>query len=175
MVERPNQVWSTEITHLPMRAGFMLLMPILDWYSRYVLGSALSNTLDTVFYREAVSQAWSAGRPEIFNTDQGCQLTSTPFTGMLETHGVWISMDGRGRVLYKILVERLWRTVKYEDIYLRDHGSVEESTPAWRAIPPTTTKERPHQSLGGYPHASGGAWGGQTLTTRLLIFATSWS
>jgi putative transposase len=126
VVERPNQVRSTEITHLPMRSGSMFLVAILDWYSRHVLGFALSNTRDTVFCLEALSRAWSAGRPEIFNTDQGCQFTSTPFTGALETHGARTSMDGRGRVFDKIFVERLWRTVKYEDIYLRDRGSIEE-------------------------------------------------
>jgi len=104
----------------------MFLVAILDWYSRYVLGFALSNTRDTVSCLEAVSQAWSAGRPEIFNTDQGCQFTSTPFTGALETHGLRTSMDGRGRAFDKIFVERLWRTVRYEDIYLRAYGSVEE-------------------------------------------------
>jgi putative transposase len=98
VVERPNQVWSTDITYLPMRSGFMFLVAILDWYSRYVLSWGLSNTLDTVFCLEALEEALSAGRPEIFNTDQGCQFTSAPFTGVLEAHEVRISMDGRGRV-----------------------------------------------------------------------------
>ena len=98
VVQRPNQVWSTDITYLPMRSGFMFLVAILDWYSRYVLSWGLSNTLDTVFCLEALEEALSAGRPEIFNTDQGCQFTSAPFTGVLEAHEVRISMDGRGRV-----------------------------------------------------------------------------
>lgn len=98
VVQRPNQVWSTDITYLPMRTGFMFLVAILDWYSRYVLSWGLSNTLDTVFCLEALEEALSAGRPEIFNTDQGCQFTSAPFTGVLEAHEVRISMDGRGRV-----------------------------------------------------------------------------
>jgi putative transposase len=98
VVGRPNQVWSTDITYLPMRTGFMFLVAILDWYSRYVLSWGLSNTLDTVFCLEALEQALVTGRPEIFNTDQGCQFTSAPFTGVLEAHEVRISMDGRGRV-----------------------------------------------------------------------------
>jgi putative transposase len=124
VVERPNQVWSTDITYIPMRTGFMFLVAILDWYSRYVLSFGLSNTLDTVLCVEALKEALIFGRPEIFNTDQGCQFTRVPFTGVLEAHEVRISMDARGRVFDNIFVERLWRRVKYEDI--RDYGSVAE-------------------------------------------------
>jgi len=122
-----------------MRSGFMFLVAILDWYSRYVLSWGLSNTLDTVFCLEALEEALSAGQPEIFNTDQGCQFTSTPFTGVLEAHEVRISMDGRGRVF----VERLWRTVKYEDIYLR--GALDAGLARYFRF---YNEERPHQSLG---------------------------
>jgi putative transposase len=148
VVQRPNQVWSTDITYLPMRTGFLFLVAILDWYSRYVLSWGLSNTLDTVFCLEALEEALSAGRPEIFNTDQGCQFTSAPFTGVLEAHEVRISMDGRGRVFDNIFVERLWRTVKYEDIYLRDYSSVAELDAGLARYFRFYNDERPHQSLG---------------------------
>lgn len=148
VVEHPNQVWSTDITYIPIRAGFMYLVAILDWYSRYVLAFGLSNTLDTAFCLEALEEALSTGRPEIFNTDQGCQFTSAPFTGVLEAHGVRISMDGRGRVFDNIFVERLWRTVKYEDIYLRDYDSVAELDAGLARYFRFYNEERPHQSLG---------------------------
>ena len=126
----------------------MFLVAILDWYSRYVVSWALSNTLDTAFCLEALEQALICGRPEIFNTDQGCQFTSAPFTGVLEAHRVRISMDGRGRVFDNIFVERLWRTLKYEDIYLRDYGSVGELDAGLVRYFRFYNEERPHQSLG---------------------------
>lgn len=121
-VSRPNQVWSTDITYLPLRQGFLYLVAVLDWYSRYVLAWRLSNTLSGTFCLEALDEALSAGRPEIFNTDQGSQFTATAFTARLEQAGVAISMDGRGRALDNVFVERLWRSVKYEEVYLKDYG-----------------------------------------------------
>ena len=121
-VSRPNQVWSTDITYLPLRQGFLYLVAVLDWYSRYVLAWRLSNTLSGTFCLEALEEALSAGRPEIFNTDQGSQFTATAFTARLEQAGVAISMDGRGRALDNVFVERLWRSVKYEEVYLKDYG-----------------------------------------------------
>lgn len=119
-------MWSTDITYVPMPQGFMYLVAIMDWYSRYVLAWQLSNTLELGFCLVALEEALGSGQPDIFNTDQGSQFTAQAFTGRLEEAGVAISMDGRGRVLENILVERLWRTVKYEDIYLKEYRSVLE-------------------------------------------------
>ena len=119
-MSRPNQVWSTDITYVRMAKGFMYLVAIIDWWSRYVLAWQLSNTLDVAFCLEALDMALVQGCPEIFNTDQGVQFTSLAFTSRLEQAGVAISMDGRGRALDNIFVERLWRTVTYEDMYLND-------------------------------------------------------
>ena len=117
---RPYQVWSADITYVPMAKGFMYLVAIIDWWSRYVLAWQLSNTLDSSFCLVALERALIQGCPEMFNTDQGVQFTSLAFTSRLERAGIAISMDGRGRALDNIFVERLWRTVKYEDIYLKD-------------------------------------------------------
>jgi putative transposase len=122
----PHQVWSTDITYIPMPQGFMYLVAILDWYSRYVLSWQLSNTLEGSFCLEALEEALALGKPRIFNSDQGVQFTSLEFTGRLETAGIAISMDGRGRALDNVFVERLWRSVKYEDVYIKDYGSVAE-------------------------------------------------
>jgi putative transposase len=119
-IERPNQVWAADICYVPMAKGFMYLVAIMDWHSRRVLSWRLSNTLDSAFCVEALEEALSRhGTPEIFNTDQGAQFTSEAFTRVLKAHDVAISMDGRGRWLDNVFVERLWRSVKYEDIYLR--------------------------------------------------------
>lgn len=123
-IVRPNQVWSTDITYIPMAHGFMYLVAILDWCSRFVLSWRLSNSLESSFCVEALEESLSWQRPEIFNSDQGVQFTSCAFTSVLEDVGVAISMDGRGRVFDNIFVERLWRTVKYENIYLKDYESV---------------------------------------------------
>ena len=124
---RPDHVWSTDITYVPMPDGFLFLTAVMDWYSRCVLSWRLSNTLDTRFCIEALEEAFATGRrPAIFNTDQGCQFTSREFTGQLEKEGIQISMDGRGRALDNVFVERLWRTVKYEDIYLRCYRTPSE-------------------------------------------------
>jgi putative transposase len=119
-IDRPNQVWATDICYLPMAKGFMYLVAIMDWYSRKVLAWRLSNTLDTDFCVEALQEALHRfGRPQIFNTDQGSQFTSEAFTDVLKDHGIPISMDGKGRWVDNVFVERLWRSVKYEDIYLK--------------------------------------------------------
>jgi putative transposase len=123
-IVRPNQVWSSDITYVPMPHGWMYLTVVMDWYSRYVLSWRLSNTLDGLFCLEALEEALSRGTPEIFNTDQGVQYTATAFTDRLESAGVAISMDGRGRWMDNVFVERLWRTLKYECIYLHDYATV---------------------------------------------------
>jgi len=124
-VTTPNQVWAMDITYLPMAHGFVYLAAVMDWYSRKVLAWRVSITLDTAFCVEAVEEALGRyGKPEIFNTDQGCQFTSAAFTGLLQAHGIRISMDGRGRWLDNVFIERLWKTVKYEEVYLRAYESV---------------------------------------------------
>jgi putative transposase len=117
-VAGPCHVWSSDITYVPMKRGFLYLVAVIDWFSRYVLAWELSNTLDSDFCVRALQRALAQGRPEIFNTDQGCQFTSEAFTGVLSGAGIRISMDGRGRALDNKFIERLWRSVKYEDIYL---------------------------------------------------------
>jgi putative transposase len=127
LIDRPDQVWSTDITYLPLNQGFLYLVAILDWYSRYVLTWRLSNTLDGHFCLEALEEALQGRRrPEIFNSDQGCQFTADAFTGRLKKAGVAISMDGRGRALDNVFTERLWRTVKYEHVYLHPTDCVRE-------------------------------------------------
>jgi putative transposase len=146
-VTRPNQVWSTDITYVPLRCGFLYLAAILDWYSRYVLSWRLSNTLDGDFCLEALEEALQIARPEIFNTDQGAQFTSREFTGRLESAAVAISMDGRGRALDNVFVERLWRTVKYEDVYLKHYATGAECHAGLKSFLTFYCEERPHQSL----------------------------
>jgi putative transposase len=143
----PHQVWSTDITYIPMPQGFMYLVAILDWYSRYVLSWRLSNTLDGSFCLEALEEALALGKPRIFNSDQGVQFTSLEFTGRLETAGIAISMDGRGRALDNVFVERLWRSVKYEDVYIKDYGSVAELEIGLTEYFQFYNHHRPHQSL----------------------------
>ena len=121
-IEQVNQVWSTDITYIPMRYGFMYLAAVIDWYSRYVLVWELSNTMDSLFCVDALKLALTKGSPEIFNTDQGSQFTSEAFTGVLLDKDIEISMDGRGRALDNVFVERLWWTVKYEDVYPRSYS-----------------------------------------------------
>ncbi len=146
-ITRPNQVWSADITYVPMRRGFMYLVAVLDWFSRYVLAWQLSNTLDGLFCLEALQQALDCGTPEIFNTDQGVQFTASNFTSCLEAAGIRVSMDGRGRALDNIFVERLWRSVKYEDLYLRDYESVPELEVGLERYFQFYNHNRPHQSL----------------------------
>ena len=147
-VTHPNQVWCSDITYVPMQRGFMYLVAVMDWYSRYVLSWELSNTLDTTFCLAALEMALHGGQPEIFNTDQGAQFTSHAFTHRLEEQGVAISMDGRGRAFDNIFIERLWRSVKYEDIYLRAYETVPELEQGLERYFQLYNRQRPHQSLG---------------------------
>jgi putative transposase len=144
---RIDEVWSSDITYVPMRHGFMYLTAVIDWYSRYVLSWRLSNTLEGGFCLEALDEALSRGRPEIFNTDLGSQFTSREYTSRLEEAGVEVSRDGRGRALDNVFVERLWRSVKYEDIYLKDYERVPELETGLTAYFPFYDEERLHQSL----------------------------
>jgi putative transposase len=147
-ITHPDQVWSTDITYVPMTTGFMYLVAIMDWYSRYVLAWGVSNTLDGAFCLSALDQALASGQPEIFNTDQGAQFTAQAFTGRLLAAHVQISMDGRGRALDNIFIERLWRTVKYEDIYLKGYETVAALYTGLAQYFHFYNEERPHQSLG---------------------------
>lgn len=146
-ITRPNQVWSTDITYVPMAKGFMYLTAVIDWYSRYVLAWRLSNTLDSLFCVEALQDALAIATPEIFNTDQGVQFTSTAFTSILEAAQIRISMDGKGRALDNIFVERLWRSVKHEDIYLKEYATVPALAHGMDKYFDFYNHERPHQSL----------------------------
>lgn len=147
-ITKPNKVWAMDITYIPMQRGFMYLTAVIDWYSRYVLSWRLSNTLDTDFCISAVDEAIREhGKPEIFNTDQGCQFTSQAFTGLLESKGILISMDGRGRALDNVYVERLWRSVKYEEVYLNDYRDGHEAHKQLGQYFKFFNYERPHQSL----------------------------
>jgi putative transposase len=148
-VARVNHVWSTDSTYIRLHQGFVYLVAVMDWFSRYVLSWALSVTLDGQFCREALLQALRYGaRPEIFNTDQGVQFTSSDFTGLLKHEGIQISMDGRGRALDNVFVERLWRTVKYEEVYLKDYTTVREARQGLGAYFTFYNNERLHQALG---------------------------
>jgi len=147
-IVRPNQVWATDITYLPMRHGFLYLVAILDWYSRYVVAWKLSNSLETAFCRDALKEALRTGSPEIFNTDQGVQFTSAEFTQVLLDAEVKVSMDGKGRVFDNIFTERLWRSVKYEEVYLKayeDGWDAQKSLGQYFVFYNTS---RPHQALG---------------------------
>jgi putative transposase len=143
-----NQVWSADITYVPMFHGFMYLVAIIDWYSRYVLAWQVSNTLDGLFCVQALKQALQSGKPTIFNTDQGVQFTAGTFTGILEAADIQISMDGRGRAFDNIFIERLWRTVKYEDIYLKEYATVPALIAGLTSYFIFYNEERFHQSLG---------------------------
>ncbi len=146
-VERPDQVWSTDITYAPLASGFMYLAAVIDWFSRYVIAWRLSNTLDGSFCLEMLEEALGRGRPEVFNTDQGVQFTAQAWTGRLESAGVAVSMDGRGRCLDNVFVERLWRSVKYEDIYLWRYEGVPELQRGLGRYFPYYNEERLHQAL----------------------------
>lgn len=146
-IEKPNQVWSTDITYIPMRGGFVYLTAVIDWYSRYVLAFELSNTLDTGFCIRALQAALEINTPLIFNTDQGVQFTSLNFTSVLQEHGVQISMDGKGRAIDNVFIERLWRSVKYEMVYLKDLDSVPYLYDELKAYFYYYNEERHHQAL----------------------------
>ena len=147
-INRVNQVWSADITYIPMARGFLYLVAIMDWHSRRVLSWKLSNTMDVDFCVQALDQALSQGKPEIFNTDQGSQFTSEVFTGLLLEQGIQISMDGKGRYLDNIFVERLWRSLKYEEVYLNAYQNGTEARNRIAAYLDFYNRERPHQALG---------------------------
>jgi len=143
-----NDVWSTDITYVRMHQGFLYLVAVLDWYSRYVLSWELSNTLDAGFCLEALEAALRLGQPRIFNTDQGGQFTSLAYTSRLEQAGIQISWDGRGRALDNAFVERLWRSVKWEEVYLKDYQTVAEAVSGLDRYFQFYNHERLHQALG---------------------------
>lgn len=145
---RPNQVWSTDITYIPMAKGFVYLVAVMDWYSRRVLSWRVSTTMDSGFCVDALEEAIEKfGSPEIFNTDQGSQFTSEEFTSVLKDNGIKISMDGKGRWVDNVFVERLWRSVKYEEVYLKAYDSVAEAKQSLRHYFEFYNSERRHQSL----------------------------
>lgn len=145
---RPNQVWSTDITYIPLEQGFCYLTVILDWFSRYVLSWELSATMKTEFCLRALKSALAKASAEFHNSDQGSQYTSNEYTVLLEAHGIKISMDGRGRCLDNIFTERLWRTIKYEDIYLKHYRTIREAFEGLQNYFPYYNEQRRHQSLG---------------------------
>jgi putative transposase len=147
-VDRPDQVWCSDITYVPLSRGYLYLVAVMDWFSRHVLAWRLSNTLESTFCLEALEAALARGRPEIFNTDQGVQFTSEAFTSRLIDERVAISMDGRGRALDNVFIERLWRSVKYEDIYLKDYANGADVTEGLTQWFDHYTHRRPHQGLG---------------------------
>lgn len=146
-ITRPNQVWGTDITYIRLRGGFVYLVAILDWFSRYVVEWEVSITLDTSFCLSALDRALAKAKPEIFNSDQGAQFTSEEFTSRLESTGILVSMDGRGRAMDNIFTERLWRSVKYEEVYLKDYSGVPDAIDNLKAYFQLYNFERPHQSL----------------------------
>jgi putative transposase len=146
-ITHPDHVWSTDITYIPLRGGFVYLTAVMDWYSRYVLTWRLSNRLDGTFCVEALDEALAGGQPAIFNTDQGSQFTSDAFVGRLLDRAVAVSMDGRGRALDNVFIERLWRSLKYEDIYLKDYATVDELYEGLLRYFELYNHERLHQSL----------------------------
>jgi putative transposase len=146
-VTRVNQVWSSDITYVPMARGWLYLVAVLDWFSRKVLSWRLSNTLDGSFCLLALEESLQRAWPEVFNTDQGCQFTARAYTSCLEEAGVAISMDGRGRALDNVFIERLWRSVKYEEVYLRDYESVADAQASLGSYFAFYNERRHHQSL----------------------------
>ena len=147
-IEGANQVWCADVTYLPMARGFVYLVAVMDWYSRKVLAWRLSNTLDADFCVAALNEALSRhGAPEIFNTDQGCQFTSAAFTGVLKEHGFQISMDGKGRWMDNVFIERLWRSLKYEEVYLHAYDSVRDARAGVRRWIDFYNQQRKHQAL----------------------------
>ena len=147
-ITRSNQVWSTDITYIRLRQGFIYLVAIMDWFSRYVLAWEVSPTLESSFCLAALDWALQRAQPEIFNSDQGAQFTSAEFTDFLTQREIRISMDGRGRAMDNVFVERLWRTVKYEEVYLKDYLSVREAIDGLSCFFDFYNRQRLHQSLG---------------------------
>lgn len=147
-IEKPNVCWSTDITYIRLRQGFVYLVAIMDWYSRYVLSWEVSITMEAGFCVTALDWALKKAKPEIFNSDQGAQFTSQVFTNRLSAHGIAISMDGKGRALDNVFIERLWRTVKYEEVFLKDYMDVGEAIASLRKYFRFYNRERLHQALG---------------------------
>ena len=152
-VNHPNQVWCSDITYIRMPSGFVYLVAIMDWYSRFVLAWQLSNTLDVSFCLEALENSWQWGQPQIFNSDQGSQYTSNKFTNALKSKQIQISQDGRGRVFDNIFVERLWRSVKYEEVYLKDYQNIAAARKSLSDYFKFYNYQRLHQSLDYQPPA----------------------
>jgi len=147
-IDRPNQVWATDITYIPMAKGFAYLVAIIDLYSRKVMSWRLSNALDTAFCKEALKEAIARfGSPEIFNSDQGCQFTSDSFTAVLKEHGIKISMDGKGRWVDNVFIERLWRSVKYEEVYLKSYETMTDARESLKRYFDFYNRNRSHQTL----------------------------
>jgi len=148
VIDRPNQVWAADVTYLPMAKGFLYLVAIIDWYSRKVLAWELSNSMDASFCVDALETALRKyGKPEIFNTDQGSQFTSEAFTSVLKENDIRISMDGKGRWVDNVFVERLWRSLKYEEVYLKGYANVTEARKSISAYLDFFNRDRRHQSL----------------------------
>jgi len=148
-IVRPDQVWCSDITYIPMKNGFMYLVAVMDWYSRNVLSWRVSNSMDVDFCMDALRDSLREKTPEIFNTDQGSQFTSKEFTSELKSNGVAISMDGKGRAIDNVMIERLWRTLKYEEIYLKEYQTGVDLTKGLKAYFKYYCQERRHQSLNG--------------------------
>jgi putative transposase len=165
-ITHPDQVWSTDITYVPLRGGFVYLTAVMDWYSRYVLSWKLSNRLEGTFCLEALDEALDRGQPEVFNTDQGTQFTSEAFVTRLLSRSVAVSMDGRGRALDNVFIERLWKSVKYQEIYLRDYATVADVEEGLRLYFEKYNHERPHQSLDNLTPAKVYEWGAAVRAKR---------
>ena len=158
-ITHPDHVWSTDITYVPLRGGFVYLTAVMDWYSRYVLSWKLSNRLEGTFCLEALDEALKNGKPEVFNTDQGSQFTSEAFVTRLLDRSVAVSMDGRGRALDNVFIERLWRTVKYQELYLREYATVADVEEGLKLYFEKYNHERPHQALDNLTPAKVYEWG----------------
>ena len=177
-ITRPNEVWATDVNHIPMARGFLYLVAFMDWRSRYVLAGKLAITLEADFCVDALDEALGQGVPEVFNTDQGSQFTSQGFIQVLKDHGVKISHDGKGRYQDNIVVERLWRTVKYEEIYLKAYVGAAEARKELEAYFHFYSNQRPHQALGyrtpaevfhGHPMAVGEEISGRNRLESLVV------
>jgi putative transposase len=159
VITHPDQVWSTDITYVGLRGGFVYLTAVMDWYSRYVLSWKLSNRLEGSFCLEALDEALAQGKPEVFNTDQGSQFTSAAFVNRLLDRSIAVSMDGRGRALDNVFIERLWKSVKYQEIYLREYSTVADVEEGLKLYFEKYNHERPHQALDNLTPAKVYEWG----------------
>ena len=165
---RPDQVWSADITYIPLRGGFVYLTAVMDWFSRYVLSWKLSNRLEGGFCLNALDDALTHGRPDVFNTDQGAQFTSAAFTNRLLDQAIAVSMDGRGRALDNVFIERLWRSVKYEEIYLRDYATTADVEEGLALYFTKYNHERPHQALDNLTPAQVYEWSAEVKARRRI-------